>query len=294
MIIKKSVGEKVFDSTNYFLLFVFAVAFLYPLWYVTIASFSSAYAIAANKVKLWPVGFNLEAYMRLLRDDSIWRAYGNTFIIVIGGTLVNIIMTTLGAYPLSRKELYGRNLFMAIIVFTMFFHGGLIPTYLNVRSLGLYNSYWALILPLAINTYNLIIMRTFFQNNIPDELIESARIDGAKDFMILYRIVIPISSAIMAVMTLFYGVAHWNTWFQPLIYLRERSLYPLQLILREIIIESDIQESVLGDVSSEQSYRISEIIKYATIVVATMPIVMSYPFLQRFFVKGVMIGAIKS
>ncbi|GIP33402.1 carbohydrate ABC transporter permease [Paenibacillus sp. J2TS4] len=291
MVIKRTWGERLFDSLNTVFLLLCSVVFLYPMWYVLISSFSDAYAIASGQVKLFPVGFNLNAYKLVFSDDNIWTSYGNTIFYVVVGTIINLIMTTLGAYPLSRKGLHGKNIIMAFIVFTMFFSGGLIPAYLNIRELGLFDTRWALLLPGAVSAFNLIVMRTFFQS-IPDSLIESAKIDGAHDFKVLWKIVLPLSMPVIAVMTLFYAVGHWNSWFGAMIYLQDRSLFPLQLILREILIQSSAQ-NMLSSVNVDEANRISESIKYATIIVATVPILVIYPFLQRFFVKGVMIGAIK-
>lgn len=291
MVIKRSIGEKIFDSLNVVFLIVCSFLFLYPMWYVLVSSFSDAYAIASGQVTFWPVDFTLNAYKLVFSDQNIWNAYGNTIIYVIAGTLINLIMTTLGAYPLSRRNLQGRGMVMAFIVFTMFFSGGLIPAYLNIRDLGLFDTRWALLLPGAVNAFNLIVMRTFFQS-IPDSLIESAKIDGANDIKVLWKIVLPLSMPVIAVMTLFYAVGHWNSWFNAMIYLQDRSLFPLQLILREILIQSSAQ-NMLTAATQDEVHRISESIKYATIIVATVPILVIYPFLQRFFVKGVMIGAIK-
>ncbi|WP_020616492.1 carbohydrate ABC transporter permease [Paenibacillus daejeonensis] len=291
MVVKRSLGEKIFDSLNIIFLTVCSFLFLYPMWYVLVSSFSDAYAIASSRVTFWPVGFNFNAYKLVFEDARIWEAYGNTLFYVGAGTAINLVLTTLGAYPLSRRNLDGKSFFMAFIVFTMFFSGGLIPAYLNVRELGLFDTRWALLLPGAISAFNLIVMRTFFQG-IPDSLIESGKIDGANDIKILLRIVLPLSMPVIAVMTLFYAVGHWNSWFAAMIYLQDRSLYPLQLILREILIQSSAQ-NMLSGATQDEVFRISESIKFATIIVATLPILVIYPFLQRYFVKGVMIGAIK-
>lgn len=292
MLYKKSLGEKAFDITNAIVLVVASVMFLYPLWFVLISSVSSASAIASGNVTIVPLGFNLEAYERVFRDDSIWRAYSNTFLYVGVGTLINLILTTLGAYPLSRRDLRGRNAIMLFIVFTMFFSGGLIPIYLNVRDLGLFDTRWAILLPGAISAYNLIVMRTFFQSTIPDGLIESAKIEGASDYRILWSIVVPLSMPVLAVMTLFYAVGHWNSWFDAMIYLQDRALYPLQLLLREILVSSQTND-MMGGVGSGDVTAVSETIKYATIVIATLPILVVYPFLQKYFAKGVMLGGVK-
>lgn len=291
MIEKRSVGEVIFDAFNVILLIILAFLFLYPLWYVLVASLSSGQAIARGQVNFWPVGFNLDAYLKVFANPEIWTAYLNTIFYVVVGTVINLVLTTLGAYPLSRQDLYGRALFMGIIVFTMFFSGGLIPIYLNIRDLGLYNTRWALLLPPGISAFNLIVMRTFFQT-IPDSLIESAKIDGANEFKILARIVLPLSKPVIAVMILFYAVAHWNSWFNALIFLRDRTLFPLQLLLREILIQASAAEMATG-VSTREITTVSDAIKYATIIVSTLPVLVIYPFLQKYFVQGVMIGAIK-
>jgi len=245
----------------------------------------------ANRVILLPKGFNINAYKMVFSHPEIGRSYINTIIYTVVGTFINLLFTTLGAYPLSRRDFYGRNIFTGIFVFTMFFSGGMIPSYLLVKDLKMLNTIWAIVLPGAVSTWNMVVMRTFFQNTIPVELQESAFIDGAGDFKVFLRIVLPLSTSILAVMTLFYGVGHWNSWFSALIYLSDRKKYPLQIILREILIQSDTSEMTGGPVSDLE--KIGEGIKYATMVVATVPILCLYPFLQRYFVKGVMIGALK-
>lgn len=292
MVYKKSIGETIFDTLNIILLCLATIAFLYPLWFVLISSFSSASAIASGSILFLPEGFNLDAYKRVFSDSRVWQTYTNTLIYVSAGTCINLVLTTLGAYPLSRRDLKGRNIIMLFIVFTMFFSGGLIPIYLNVRDLGLFDTRWAILLPSAISAYNLIVMRTFFQSTIPDGLIESGKIEGASEYRILWSIVLPLSMPVVAVMTLFYAVAHWNSWFDAMIYLQDRSLQPLQLLLREILVQSQTN-NMLGGVGSGDVAAISETIKYATIVIATLPILVVYPFLQKYFAKGVMLGGIK-
>ncbi|MDF2714397.1 MAG: sugar transporter permease [Paenibacillus sp.] len=289
--IKSSIGEKTFDAFNYVLLAAASFLFLYPIWFVAVSSLSNPASIASGEVTVWPVGFNWDAYKLVFSDSLIWGAYGNTIFYVLAGTGINLVMTTLGAYPLSRKHLPGRNFVMGMIVFTMFFSGGLIPAYLNIRNLGLFDTRWAILLPGAVSAFNLIVMRTFFQT-ISESLIESAKMDGAKDYTILWRIVLPLSMPIMAVMTLFYAVAHWNSWFTAMLYLQNRDLHPLQLILREILTRSKANE-LLTTVAQDDVTRVSESIQYATIMIATVPVLLLYPFLQKYFVKGVMIGAIK-
>ncbi|GBG11765.1 sugar ABC transporter permease [Paenibacillus sp. MY03] len=292
MTYNKSIGERLFDAFNIVLLVVGSFLFLYPLWFVIVSSVSDAASIASGAVSLWPKGFNLEAYERVFNDSRVWLTYRNTIFYVLAGTLINLVLTTLGAYPLSRRDLYGRNGVMLFIVFTMFFSGGLIPMYLNVRDLGLFDTRWALLLPGAISAYNLIVMRTFFQSTIPDGLIESAKMEGASEYRILWSIVLPLSMPVVAVMTLFYAVYHWNSWFDAMIYLQDRSLHPLQLLLREILVSSQTND-MLGGVGSGDVVGVSETIKYATTVIATLPILVIYPFLQKYFAKGVMLGGVK-
>lgn len=292
--IKDSAGERIFQYVNIlFMVFMIVVTF-YPFWYVIVSSFSdSRMLVRFTGFLLTPQGFSLEAYKMVFRNPNIVSGYINTAIIVVAGTTLNIIMTSLGAYVLSRKEISWTRPVMLLIVFTMFFSGGLIPVFLLVNNwLNLGNTLLAVIVPGMISTWNLIIMRTSF-GSIPESLIESARIDGANDFVNLFRIVIPLSLPVIAVMVLFYGVGHWNSWFNAMVYLRDRNLYPLQLILREILIQNDTRFMAGGGIDVEDVEGVAESIKYATIVVATVPILTVYPFLQKYFVKGVMIGSIK-
>lgn len=292
MITKKTTADKVFDCANAIILCLLMVATLYPFVYVVFSSLSNPGELAANTGLLFrPAGFSLEAYKAVLKNPLILSGYRNTIFIVLTGTTMNIIMTSMGAYVLSRKNFFWKSLLTALIIFTMFFGGGLIPSFLLVKGLGLRGSLWALIIPGVISTWNLIIMRTYF-SSIPDSLEESAKIDGANDFIILFKIILPLSLPVIAVMVLYYGVAHWNAWFGAMVYLTKRELYPLQLILREILIINNTDDMLMGVDSTERQY-ISETLKYATIIVATLPILCIYPFLQRYFVKGVMIGALK-
>jgi putative aldouronate transport system permease protein len=292
MAYKKSIGEIWFDSWNYLFMFCLMILTLYPVLHVAFASISNGTELMAHRgILLWPLGFTLDAYKMVFKNPMIIRGYLNTMIILIVGLLVNLTLTAFGAYFLSRKKLFWKKPIMLLIIFSMYFHGGLIPTFLTVKGMGLFDSLWALILPKAINTFNLILMTTSFAT-IPDSLEESARIDGANDFTILFRIIVPLSKPILAVMLLYYGVYHWNAWFDAMVYLRERALFPLQLVLREILIVNDTANMSMGTGLSDQE-QVGESIKYATIMVATVPILMVYPFLQKYLVKGVMIGAIK-
>ncbi|MEF3302348.1 carbohydrate ABC transporter permease [Paenibacillus sp. GYB003] len=289
---QRSFGERAFDAANVIFMIGLSIVTIYPFLFVLIASLSDPAWVVQMRGLIWfPHGFNLEAYRLVFDNPSILTGYINTLFYVVIGTALNILMTSLGAYALSRQNVMWGTPIMFMIVFTMFFSGGLIPTYLLINNLGMLDSRWALIIPSAMSAYNLIIMRTSFQG-IPVSLEESARLDGANDFTILFRIVLPLSMPVVAVMILFYGVGHWNSWFPALIYLRTRDLYPLQLILREILITNST-DSMMTGVGGGDKMPIGETIKYATIIVATIPILLLYPFLQKYFVKGVMIGAIK-
>lgn len=291
--IQEGPGERLFGIGNAAFLVALMLVTLYPLLYVLFASVSNANELTQHRGLLFgPLDFTLEAYRRVFQNPMILTGYRNTLFIVIVGTALNVFLTALGAYALSRRNVLFKNPVMFFIVFTMFFGGGLIPTYLLVgQTLHLQNTLLALIVPGAVNTLNLIIMRTAFLA-VPISLEEAARMDGANDWTILFRIVLPLSWPVVAVMILFYGVAHWNSFFSALVYIRDRDLYPLQLVLREILISSNVQ-NMTTDVSSGDVQAIGETIKYATIIVATLPILVVYPYLQRYFVKGVTIGAIK-
>ena len=283
-------GDRAFDTVVTILLVLAGIAALYPLLYVLSASISDPTAVNSGKVWLWPVGLQWKGYAKVFESRWVLVGYRNSLIYLVFGTALNVFVTFTGAYALSRKDIYGRGLLTFFIVFTMWFNGGMIPTYLIIQKLGMLNKIWALVLPSAISTYNMIIMRTFFENTIPNELIEAAALDGCNDITTFFRIVLPLSGAVFAVMALFYGVAQWNSWFPALLYIRDRSLYPLQMILREVLIQSDIGNMAgsTGDVEV-----IGDGLKYATMVVSTLPIMCLYPFLQKYFVAGVTIGAVK-
>ncbi|QNK56584.1 carbohydrate ABC transporter permease [Paenibacillus sp. PAMC21692] len=292
MRIRQSFGETVFESVNLLLLSLLSLTALYPLLYVLFASFSDPAALMQARGFLFrPIGLSAESYLMVFDNPMIYTGYMNTLFYVAVGTSLNILLTSFGAYGLSRQNVLLKNPIMFMIVFTMFFSGGLIPSYMLVNNLGLLDSRWAIILPSLLSTWNLIIMRTSFQA-IPAGLEESARMDGANDFTILFRVVLPLSLPVVAVMVLFYGVAHWNAWFGAMIYLRDRELFPLQLVLREILITNNT-DSMMTSVGGGDKMPVGETIKYATIIVATVPILLLYPFLQKYFVKGVMIGAVK-
>lgn len=284
--------EILFDMVNWTVMALIIVITFYPILYVAFASVSQPTRLIANSgILLHPLGFQLMGYEKVLQNPIIAISYGNTVLYMVVGTLINVSLTTLAAFCLSRKNFYMKNFFTFFISFTMFFSGGLIPTYLQVRSYGLYDNIWALVLPNAMSAWNMIIMRTAFLQ-LPDSLEESAKLDGASNASILLRIVLPLSMSTVAVMILFYAVSHWNSWFPAMIYLKTRTKYPLQLVLREILVEN-ITDSMSAGESSSERLALGESIKYATIIVATLPILLIYPFLQKYFVKGIMIGAIK-
>lgn len=293
MHIKESPSRKAFNVFNIIFMLCMIVITLYPLLYVVFASLSDSNELMKHSgLLLKPVGFSWAAYKAVFKNPNILQGYKNTIIVLISSVAVSMFLTCLAAYVLSRKNVLFNGIITFIIMFTMFFSGGMIPTYLLVNNLGLTNTYWALILPTAISTYNMIIMRTGFAA-IPESLEESAKIDGANHFTILFKIVIPLAKPTMAVIVLYYAVACWNSWFNAMIYLQKRrDLQPLQLILRGILIENDTSNMQDGNVGQDTE-SIAESIKYAVIVVATLPILAIYPFLQKYFIKGIMIGAVK-
>lgn len=286
-----SSSEKVFQIFNIIFLLGLTFVMLYPLWYIIVASFSNNTAVIQSKgVMFWPKEFSLAAYKEVLGYTSIWKGYGNTLFVVVVGTTLSIILTAIGGYFLSRKNVYFQKYIAVAIVFTMYFSGGIIPFYFTVQKLGLNGSLWSLILPTVINTYNLIIMRTAFAN-VPEALEESAKLDGARHFTILFKIMFPLCMSTIAVLVLYYAVSYWNGWFNASLFLTERSTFPLQLILREILLyNTGDAASASASVDKED---ISETLQYATIIVSTLPILCIYPFLQKYFEKGVMVGAVK-
>lgn len=274
---------------NTLIMLAVALICLYPMLYILFASFSDPAKVMANEgFLLHPLGFNATAYKYIFSNNVILNGYKNTLFILVVGTSINILLTILGAYVLSSKNVYWSPVIMLMIIFTMYFQGGLIPTYLNIKRLGLYDTLWSVILPVAVNTFNLIIMRTAFAS-IPDSLLESADLDGAGELTKIFRIALPLVSSTLAVMVLYYGVAHWNSWFTASIYIRDKEMQPLQVILREILILNETSAMQGGDTG----LYLGENIKYATIVVVMTPILIIYPMLQKYFTKGVMIGAVK-
>lgn len=293
MIVRKTIGNRIFDICNtLFMLFMILIT-LYPFYYVITCSLSDSNFLVGDKgAMLWPKGFSLNAYGAVFKNPNILSGYKITLFVVVLGTAINVLMTAMGAFVVTRRNFPMSKIMMKMMIFTMYFSGGMIPSYLLVNNfLGLNDSLWALILPMAVSTYNLIIMKTNFEG-IPQSLEESAEIDGANDIAIFFRIILPLSIPILAVMVLFYGVSHWNSWFQALLYISSRRKYPLQLILREILIMNTMGDMLQGEGSGDK-YTIGEGIRYATIIAATLPILFVYPFIQKYFVKGIMIGAVK-
>ena len=289
---RKSKGKIIFDIFNYVLMIMLVIITIYPFLYVIFASFSDpAELIKLNGILLRPAGFSLEGYKAVISNKEIFTGYMNTIFYVVVGTSCSVFFTILTAYPLSKKNLkYGRYV-MLMIIFTMFFSGGMIPFYMTVKGLGLENSLFSLIIPGAVNTFNLIVLRTAFAS-IPPALEESARLDGAGHWRIMAQIVIPLSKASLSVVALYYAVQHWNAWFNAMLFLKDRELFPLQLVLREILIQNDTS-SMTQMVDAGNSSFIGETVKYAVIIVSVVPILCVYPFIQKYFEKGVMIGAVK-
>lgn len=296
-VIKERAGDKIFNIVNLFLLSILLLVILYPLIFILAASFSDPLLVSTGKIYLIPKGFNIEGYRRVFQDAQIMIGYGNTIIYTIAGTLLNLALTLPAAYALSRKDLDGSKVFMFFLVFTMYFSGGMIPTYLIVKGLGLYDTRTVMLLISAVSTYNLIIARTFFANGVPHEIEEAARIDGASQARTFFTIVMPLSKALIGVQSLYYGVGHWNSYFTALIYLSDRNKVPLQLVLREILVRNQISsEMIEGAMSSEMQalqLQLATLIKFAIIVVSSVPVMVAYPFLQKYFDKGVMLGSLK-
>jgi len=299
-VIKESKTDRIFLLFTYLFLAIALLCVLYPLVYIVSASISSPTYVNSGEMWLLPKGITFEGYQRVFENQAIWRGYANTILYTVVGTLVNLLVTIPAAYALSRSDFVGRGFFMGMFLVTMFFGGGLIPTYLLVKELGLINSMWALILPGAASVWNIIVARTFFQSTIPKELQEAAHIDGCTNLRLFWKIVIPLSSPIIAVMALFYGVGHWNSYFNALVYLNDEAKYPLQMVLRQILVLQEMNSSGIGTATSGETAMamnaradVAALLKYAVIIISTLPIIAIYPFLQRYFVQGVMIGSVK-
>lgn len=293
-LIRETGSDKLFNVLNYTFAIGLLIVVLYPLIFVVSASFSSPHALISGKVWLFPVDFSLAGYKAVFAYREVWIGFANSVFYMAVGTALNIVLTIAAAYPLSRKDFLGGGVIALIFAFTLIFSGGLIPTYLLVRNLGLLDSRLALLIPSAINVFNVIVMMSFFRSTIPDELLDSAKMDGCSNFRFLLRIVIPLSGAVIAVITLFYAVDHWNSYFEALLFLSDKNKYPLQLFLRNILVLNTVFDFAKDDVRGDSSRMyLSELMKYSLIIISTLPLLVIYPFVQKHFVKGVMIGSLK-
>jgi putative aldouronate transport system permease protein len=291
--IQESFGDRLFLIGIYLLLSAVLLAVLYPLVYIVSSSFSSPLAVSSGRVWLWPVDFSLRGYQVVLSNPQILTGYANSLFYTFFGTLISVTLTVSLAYPLSRKTFYGRNVLMIFITFTFLFSAGLIPTYLVVKGLGMLNTRWAMLIPQAIAVWQVIIARTFFQATIPDELVEASELDGCSDLRFLWSVVLPLSKPIIAVLVLMYAIFQWNAYFDALIYLKSAELYPLQLILRGILILNTTSSGSMEATAMLERLQMADLLKYALIVLASLPVLVIYPFVQRYFVKGMLIGSIK-
>lgn len=293
MIEQKTLGSRAFTLVNTLLLVLLSLFFLYPMWYVLVGSISDPFSLfVSNDLLLLPKGFSLKGYEQVFKNPNILTGYKNTLWYLSVGTVCNVLATSLGAYVLSRPNLMLKKFFSMSVVFTMYFSGGLIPTFLTVKMLGLYNSWLALILPGLIGTWNMIVMRTSFKA-LPASIEESARIDGANDFVILFRIILPCAKATLAVIVLYYAVSYWNNWFSAMIYLKDKNKYPLQLFLREILLANTANGATAEGFEESDMLYLEDVVRYATIIISTLPILCAYPFCQKYFLKGVMMGSVK-
>jgi putative aldouronate transport system permease protein len=292
---KRITQDKIVYFINYILLTLLLIIVLYPIIYIISCSFSSGDALISGKVKLLPVGFTLDSYASVFKYKAIWTGFKNSLIYTALGTLISIILTLFAAYPLSRDDFMGRKIFTGIFLFTMMFSGGLIPTYLLIKELHLINTMWSIILPGAVSAYNVIVARTFFNQTIPKELLEASMMDGCTDFKFFSLIVIPLSKPIIAVLSLWVTVSIWNSYFNPMIYINSTDKYPLQLVLRQILLMSqvDLSSSNVDPELVAKNRYLSEMLKYGTIIISSLPLMIAYPFVQKYFVKGVMIGSVK-
>ena len=293
MVIKQSKNDIVFDFFNYAVLIILFFIIALPLVFIVNASFSDPRLVASGEVLLYPKGVTLEGYKNIFNNRFIWSGYANTILYTITGVAVNMLFTVCCAYAVSRDDFIPRNLIMRLVTFTMFFSGGMIPKYLIVKNMGMLDTIWSLTVAVAVPTYYLIVCRTFFRMNIPRELQEAAGIDGCGDFRFFVSIVLPLSTSLLAVMCLFFAVSHWNTYFNAMIYINNRGKFPLQLVLKEILVDNEIQSSLSEDLALLEKQRLADSIKYGVIIVSTLPVMILYPFVQKFFVKGVMICSVK-
>jgi len=293
--VKETTSDKLFDFFNYIIMIMTLIIVGYPMYFVIIASFSDPDLVNRGEVLFWPKGFTLLGYQRLFHYPQIVTGYKNTILYTIVGTVVGVFLTLSAGYAISRRDLFGRRFIILMFTFTLFFNGGLIPTYLLVKSLGLLDTFWVMIIPTAVSVFNVIIAKSFYEGSWIDELIEAARIDGCGDLRFFFMIALPLSVPLIAVMTLFYAVGKWNSFFEALIYLKSPEKYPLQLVLRDILISNQVtMGGAMQDVSDiTQRLKTAQLVKYSIMIISSLPILVFYPFVQKYFVKGIMLGAIK-
>lgn len=289
----KSVSDYIYMAVIYIVLILALLLVLIPFIFILASSFSSAEAISAGKVLFWPVGFNVEGYKMILETSSVWRSFLMSLFYMVAGTLISLVLTILLAYPLTRKDFKANSFITVLMIITMFFSGGMIPSYLLIDRLNMLDTVWAILLPTALSAYNVVLVRTYMSSNIPKDLYECASLDGCSDFRYLVSIVIPLSKTIIAVMALLYGVGIWNNYFNAMMYIRDRNLYPLQLVLRDILILNTGTNNPTDVNKQQELLMFSYLLKYSTIVVGCLPVMIAYPFVQKYFVKGIMIGALK-
>lgn len=293
---KRSKDDIIFETINLFFVTIFFLITLYPMIFVLIASVSDPNSVALGDVILLPKGINFSGYAKVFEYKQVWSGYYNTIIYTIGGTIFGLFITLTAAYPLSRRDFDGKKFFVIMYTITMYFSGGLIPTYLLIRNLNMLNSIWSQIIPGATGFWYIVIVRTFYQKSIPVEIQDAAVVDGCSNFRLLAHIILPLSKPVIAIMALFFAVGKWNSWFNAMIYLKDRKMYPLQLILREILILEEIDSSMLDEtdvLDIQERIKTQQLLKYCLIIVSTLPVISVYPFLQKYFVKGMMIGSIK-
>ncbi|GAK40421.1 sugar ABC transporter permease protein [Paenibacillus sp. TCA20] len=286
-------SDRVLEIAMYVFAIMLLIVLMYPIYFIIIASFSDPAAVANGQVWLFPKGFTLAGYQELLKHENIWIGYRNTILYTVIGTVISLVVNISAAYALSRKDLFGRRAISLFFIFTMFFNGGLIPTFLTIRDFHMYDTFLVMVLPFSVAVYNIIVARTFFQHSIPEDLWEAAQLDGCGNLRYYLQIVIPLSKAVISVIALWTAVGHWNSYFNALIYLKDPNLYPLQLILRNILITNQMQSSMGTGEAAAVALRLANLMRYAVIIVATVPIMCIYPFVQKYFNQGVMIGAVK-
>jgi len=288
--------DAIFNTVSFILMILIIIAISYPLYFVIIASISSPNAVNSGQVLLWPKDLTVAGYKKILEYEPLWTGYANSLLYTIAGTVINLLFTIPAGYALSRKKLRGRKFLMLLFAITMFFGGGMIPTYLVIRKLGLLDTIWVMLLPGACSVYNIIVTKTFMENSIPEELLDASRIDGCNDFQTFASVVLPLSMPIIAVMTLFYAIGHWNSYFDALLYLNDPGKFPLQMVLRELLLQNQVSSGMTsGNMSSiAERAQLAEQMKYGIIIVATLPMMVMFPFVIKHFKKGVMVGSIKS